>query len=73
VPRIVLVDGFTTGTWTTATTTGGNRRATLTIQPSGRLSTADRAALAVEGQALLRFLTPETGEAEVVIRPAADG
>ncbi|MGE5828938.1 MAG: winged helix DNA-binding domain-containing protein [Micromonosporaceae bacterium] len=73
MPRFVLVDGFTAGTWTTATATGRDSRATLIIQPFGRLSTADRAALAVEGQALLRFLTPETGETDVVIRPAADG
>jgi hypothetical protein len=63
VPRIVLLDGFTAGTWTTATTRGAT---SLTIRPFGRLSTADRAALTTEGQALVRFLAPDSADTDIL-------
>jgi hypothetical protein len=56
VPRIVLVDGFTNGTWTI---TRRRRASTLTIQPFGRLSKADTTALTDEAARLLVFLGPD--------------
>jgi hypothetical protein len=49
--RAVLVDGVVAGTWTIA-----KRR--LEVQPFGRLSKRDRAAVAAEGERLLGFVHP---------------
>ncbi|MFC6019806.1 winged helix DNA-binding domain-containing protein [Plantactinospora solaniradicis] len=54
LPRAILLDGYTAGTWTTTVARGA---ATLTIEPFARLSREDADALAVEGESLLRFLT----------------
>lgn len=55
MPRLVLLDGFTAGTWTTATQRGV---ATLTIHPFAALSDDDTASLEIEAADLLRFLEP---------------
>lgn len=55
VPRIVLVDGFTAGTWTVAQSKGF---ATLTIEPFAKLSKKDTSALETEAAHLLTFLAP---------------
>jgi hypothetical protein len=62
MPRIVLVDGFTAGTWTT---TSGRGSATLTIRPFRRLSAEHDRALATEGAALLAFLAPGASDRTV--------
>ena len=54
MPRIVLLDGFTAGTWTLATQRG---TATLMIRPFQKLSTEDADALTNEGAAVLAFAT----------------
>jgi hypothetical protein len=54
LPRAILLDGYTAGTWTTSVARG---TATLTITPFARLSNVDAEALTVEGESLLRFLT----------------
>ncbi|MDG4790117.1 winged helix DNA-binding domain-containing protein [Micromonospora sp. WMMD1102] len=64
LPRAVLVDGFTAGTWTTVVERGS---ALLTVEPFARLSAADAAALEVEGADLLRFLAGDDCSPEVRI------
>jgi len=57
MPSIVLVDGFTAGTWKVLRQRG---TATLAIQPfTGRLPEPVEAALTVEGAGLLHFLVPD--------------
>jgi hypothetical protein len=58
-----LIDGFVAGTWKIERE--GKRRATLRMEPFGRLAKADRAALREEGERLLRFAEPEAGELAV--------
>jgi len=53
MPRTVLVDGFTNGTWTIEHVRG---TATLTVQPFTRLAGKDATALTDEGAALLAFV-----------------
>jgi hypothetical protein len=53
MPRIILLDGFTAGTWTLATSRDA---ATLTVHPFAKLSATDRDALIAEGESLLRFV-----------------
>jgi hypothetical protein len=68
MPRLVLVDGFTAGTWTTEIARG---TAVLTVRPFGKLSTWDTEALAAEGDGLLGFLAPAAGARDVRFeRPA---
>jgi len=55
VPRLVLVDGFTAGTWVTTT---DRRSTTLTVTPFNRLSKKDAKAVEAEAVALVRFLAP---------------
>ena len=55
VPRALLVDGFTAGTWTQETVKG---TASLAVHPLVRLSTRDKRAIEREGAALLAFLAP---------------
>jgi hypothetical protein len=62
MPRAILVDGFTAGTWTMTTQKGA---ATLTVRPFRRLSTADTAALDTEGAALLAFAAADAGRHEI--------
>jgi hypothetical protein len=52
----VLVDGFVHATWTLDSDRGA---ATLTVEPLGRLSKADRAAVTEEGARLLAFAAPD--------------
>jgi Winged helix DNA-binding domain len=52
MPSIVLLDGFTNGTWKITSHRG---RATLAIQPFKRLTRQDTAALSAEGARLLGF------------------
>jgi hypothetical protein len=52
----LLVDGFLTGRWDVKLV---RRSATLNVELFGRLSKADRAAAAEEGERLLSFLAPE--------------
>jgi hypothetical protein len=57
MPSIVLVDGFTAGTWKVLRQRG---TATLAIQPfTGRLPEPTEAALTTEGAGLLDFLAPD--------------
>jgi hypothetical protein len=65
MPRVVLVDGFTAGLWTTEIT---RTAATLTIRPLARLSEADRDALTDEGRRLLSFLAPKASTQDVVFQ-----
>jgi len=51
-----LVDGFIAGTWRL---TRASRRATLVIAPLLKIRKADLAALAAEGQRLLKFAAPD--------------
>jgi hypothetical protein len=55
VAATILVDGFVAGTWKVAKAKG---EATLTVEPFGRLAKADRAALAEDGEGLVRFVEP---------------
>ncbi|GAA0499238.1 hypothetical protein Ade02nite_83250 [Paractinoplanes deccanensis] len=54
-PRSLLVDGFVTATWRP---TIDRERATLTVRPFRRLTTAERTEIETEGAALLDFLAP---------------
>ncbi len=54
-----LIDGFVSGVWKIEKT---KRSATLVAEPFAPLSTGDRAALAGEGERLLRFATDGTPE-----------
>jgi hypothetical protein len=65
--RTFLVDGFTAGYWKIVAV---KERATLMIEPFGRLAKADRAALTEEGLRLLAFAAPEAARREVRTRPA---
>ncbi len=51
-----LVDGFVAGTWSIARKA---KKATLTLDPFVRLDRKTRAALAEEGETLVRFAEPE--------------
>ena len=63
MPRIILLDGVTAGTWTLATAWG---TATLTVHPFGKLSAAAREALTIEGGSLLRFVAAGASVHDVV-------
>jgi hypothetical protein len=56
MPSIVLLDGFTNGTWKITRHRG---TATLTIRPVKRLLDEDATALAEEGARLLAFVAPD--------------
>jgi hypothetical protein len=56
MPSIVLLDGFTNGTWKITRHRG---TATLTIRPFKRLLDEDATALAEEGARLLAFVAPD--------------
>lgn len=68
MPSVVLLDGFTTGTWKI---TRARQAATLAIQPWRRLSARDRAALTVEGAALLAFAAPSDSHDIEFVAPDA--
>ncbi|HEX2355747.1 MAG TPA: winged helix DNA-binding domain-containing protein [Micromonosporaceae bacterium] len=68
MPRLILVDGFTAGTWTADVTRAA---AVLTVRPFGKLSTGDTDALASEGEGLLAFLAPSAAARDIRFqRPA---
>ncbi len=56
VAQTLLVDGVVAGTWTTSRSA---RQALVVVTSFGKLSRADRAAIAAEGERLARFLVPE--------------
>jgi DNA glycosylase AlkZ-like len=58
VRATVLVDGFVRGTWTLART---GPEVSLRIEPFGRVSKGDRAALTGEGERLLAFVADGSG------------
>ena len=55
VAATILVDGFVAGTWKVSTAKG---EATLAVEPFGRLTRADRAALTADAEDLVRFVEP---------------
>jgi Winged helix DNA-binding domain len=57
-----LVDGFVAGLWSTASRKGA---ATLTLEPFATIGAADRRALEVEAERLVRFIEPEATRHEV--------
>jgi hypothetical protein len=68
VPGIVLLDGFTGGTWRIARQHG---TATLTVRPLKWLSAEDTAALTAEGVRLLRFVAPDAQAHDIHFTSAA--
>jgi hypothetical protein len=63
MPRIILLDGVTAGTWTMTT---GRGTATLTVRPFGKLSATDEDALQAEGASLLRFVAANASTHDIV-------
>jgi len=68
MPCIVLVDGFTNGTWKIIRQ---RRTATLTIKPFRRLSKKETAALTEEGTQLLAFAAPDADTHDIQFLPHA--
>ncbi len=66
MPRIVLIDGFTNGTWTVTRHRGA---ATLVIQPFTRLSSDDADAVVAEGTRLLTMLEADAASHDVQLAP----
>lgn len=66
MPRMILIDGFTNGSWTTNRT---RRHATLTVQPFRRYTAAERDELTAEGLALLAFCEPTATRHDVELLP----
>jgi hypothetical protein len=66
MPSIVLVDGFTNGTWKVVRRRG---LATLTITPFKRLSSQDAAALTEEGGRLLAFAAADAKSHDIQFMP----
>ena len=67
MPRLVLVDGFTAGTWVTTT---DRRSTTLTVTAFRRISKKDAQAIEAEASALLCFLAPTHAHDVTVTVPA---
>ena len=57
-----LLDGFVRGTWKVERAQGDVK---LLVEPFGRVSKADRAALTAEGGGLLRFVEPDAQRSAV--------
>ncbi|MFI8419226.1 winged helix DNA-binding domain-containing protein [Streptomyces sp. NPDC085479] len=66
--RVFLLDGFLAGLWFLEEARG---RVTLTVEPFGRLTRADRAALTDEAERTLRLTGPADGAYDVVFRADA--
>jgi Winged helix DNA-binding domain len=66
MPRIVLIDGVTNGTWLID---HNGDTVTLTIQPFTRLARSDQDTLTAEGHALLAFTEPNATTYEVRFLP----
>ncbi len=66
MPCIVLIDGFTNGTWKI---TRSRNTATLTIKPFIRLSKKDTAALTEEGARLLSFAAADADTHDIQFTP----
>ncbi|MGH9844775.1 MAG: winged helix DNA-binding domain-containing protein [Blastocatellia bacterium] len=62
VAATILVDGFVQGAWKVEKT---KTAATLAIEPFEKLTKKDRAALAEEGERLVRFVEPDAKSVEV--------
>jgi hypothetical protein len=65
MPRIVLIDGVTNGTWLVDRQ---GDTAILTIQPFGRLAASEKKAVGVEGEALLGFTEPNATTYDIRFR-----
>ena len=65
--RTFLIDGFTAGFWKVVTE---KNRATLMIEPFGKLAKAEMTALTEEGMRLLDFAEPEIDRKDVRMAPA---
>ncbi len=70
VAPTILVDGFVAGTWQVTTKRG---EAVLEVTPFGRLAKADRAALADDGERLVRFMEPDAKTHVVRVSRAGPG
>jgi hypothetical protein len=64
--KCFLLDGFTAGFWKIV---AGKRRATLVLEPFGKITSSDWAALVAEGEQLLAFATDADAHA-VTVAPA---
>ena len=62
IPPTFLVDGFVAGTWAIKAT---KKKATLTLEPFGKVPKKARKELGDEGEALLRFAEPGVGGLDV--------
>ena len=70
MPSIVLIDGFTAGTW--KADIRRRRAATLTVQPFTRLAPATRDEVAAEGARLLAFLAPAAAHDVQIVAPKGE-
>lgn len=66
VPGMVLVDGFVRGMWRVQKARRKRDPATLTVEPFGRLTRRDRAAVEKEAAALVGFVAAGAESTEVV-------
>jgi hypothetical protein len=57
VEAVFLIDGFAAGTWSLAST---KNDAVVRVKPFGTLRRSDRAAAIAEGEAVARFMAPDT-------------
>jgi hypothetical protein len=67
MPRVVLVDGVTAGTWTVHRE---RRTTTLSVQPFGPLSAAEADDVTAEAAGLARFLAPEDAHDVRLLAPS---
>jgi len=66
VVRAFLVDGFVAGFWKIVTE---KKRATLLIEPFGKITKRDEKGLMKEGEALVRFMEPDAADTDVRLGP----
>ena len=66
MPRVILVDGFTSGTWTLERK---GESATLTVQLFARLGKQDISNVTDEGAALLGFAAADAAGHDVRVLP----
>jgi hypothetical protein len=70
MPSIVLVDGFTAGTWKAVIRS--RQAATLTVQPFARLAPPIRDEVVAEGTRLLAFLAPAAAHDVQIMAPKGE-
>jgi hypothetical protein len=70
MPSIVLIDGFTNGTWKI---TRQGASAVLTIRPFASISHEDTEALTAEGLGLLDFAAADASTREIRFEPPVGG